>query len=112
MKRKHQIIIAIGVAIWLIETAVFGWNAKPGSVAEARWDGFAIVVILWGIIGDIFSNLEIHKNYYKYKETNIKAKTVEIKGESPTVNNNFGTTEDETRRILTVNAAQEKANKK
>jgi hypothetical protein len=46
--------------------------------------------------------VEIHKNYYKYKETHIHTKNVEIKGDNPNVHNNysFGTTKDETRELL------------
>jgi hypothetical protein len=84
MKRKHLIIIGIGLVVWLAETAAFGWNRTPHSYAEARWDGLGVIIILWGVIGDVLSNVEFHKNYYKYKETNIKTKTVSINGYSKT----------------------------
>lgn len=100
MKRKHLILIAIGFAVWLTETAAFGWNSTPHSYAEAHWDGLGIVIILWGIIGDILSNVEFHKNYYKYKETNITTRKVEVKGDNPKIDYNFGTTKEETAKLL------------
>lgn len=99
MKRKHAIIIGIGLAVWLAETAAFGWNWHPQSYAEARWDGLGIVIILWGIIGDIFSGLEIHKHYNDNSTTNITTDKVNAP-DATTLHYHFGTTRAETVKLL------------
>ena len=35
-------VFLIGVAWWMLETDYFGWNARPGSVAELFADGGAL----------------------------------------------------------------------
>lgn len=83
MKRKHLIIIGIGIAIWLIETAAFGWNKTPHSYAEARWDGIGVIVILWGIIGDVLTGVRITKSTHEVKTYRINTKRVEFTGNAP-----------------------------
>lgn len=85
MKRplnKYFIIATIGFIVWVAETAAFGFNAKPHSGLEAFLDVASTLLLAYGIIGDLLSNVEIHKNYYKYKETNIKTRSVSINGYS------------------------------
>lgn len=79
-KNKYFTILLIGVVIWIVETAAFGFNAKPESGLEAFLDLLSGGMIFYGLIGDLLRNVEIHKNYYRYKETNIKTKTVNING--------------------------------
>jgi hypothetical protein len=101
-KRKYFVILVLGFLLWIGETATFGFNAKPQSGLEAMLDTVSAAMMIYGIIGDLLTNVEIHKNYYKYKETHIHTKNVEIKGDNPNVHNNysFGTTKDETRELL------------
>lgn len=96
-KRKYFLILVLGFIIWVAETAYFGFNAKPESGVEAFLDLVSGAMMIYGIIGDLLSNVEIHKNYYKYKETNIKTRSVEIKGDNPVVHQttNFDTTKKE-----------------
>lgn len=35
---------AVSIWFWLIETAYFGWNLKPGSDAEMVCDGLALLI--------------------------------------------------------------------
>jgi len=77
---KYFIIAVIGFALWIVETVAFGFNAKPESGLEGFLDTLALLLIGYGIIGDLLKNVEIHKNYYKYKETNIKTRSVNING--------------------------------
>lgn len=79
-KRKYFLILVAGVLLWFIETAAFGFNAKAESGLEAFLDLLAGGMIFYGLIGDLLQNVEIHKNYYRYKETNIKTRTVNIAG--------------------------------
>lgn len=99
MKRKHAIIIAIGLAVWLAETAAFGWNWKPQSYAEARWDGLGIVIILWGIIGDILAGVQVHKHYNDNSKQIINANKVEAP-DAKDLHYHFGTTKQETIDLL------------
>lgn len=63
MKNKKYIILAfVGIFLWLIETAYFGWNKKPESGAETFLGVVSWVFILWGVIGDIAINLKIEKS--------------------------------------------------
>ncbi len=80
--RKYFRIALLGFVIWIVETAAFGFNQNAESGLEAFLDAISIVLIIYGILGDLLTNVEIHKNYYKYKETNIKTKTVQINGYS------------------------------
>lgn len=79
-KRKYFYILVIGFVIWISETAIFGFNAKPASGLEAFLDLLSGGMIIYGLIGDLLQNVEIHKNYYRYKETNIRTRSVNING--------------------------------
>ena len=79
-RNKYFTILLIGFVIWIVETAAFGFNAKPESGLEAFLDLLSGGMIFYGLIGDLLKNVEIHKNYYRYKETNIKTRTVNIAG--------------------------------
>lgn len=41
-KKVNWPIVVLGVLWWLVETRYFGWNARPGSVAELFADGMAL----------------------------------------------------------------------
>lgn len=98
--RKYFIILLIGLLLWIAETAYFGFNKTPESGVEGFLDTLAFLLMGYGLIGDLIQNVEIHKNYYKYKETNIKTKTVNVNGQNPRVDYNFGTTKEETQKLL------------
>jgi len=97
---KYFIILLLGFMLWIVETAAFGFNAKPESGLESFLDLVSGGMIVYGLIGDLLRNVEIHKNYYKYKETNITTKKVEVKGANPKIDYNFGTTKKETQDLL------------
>lgn len=97
---KYFIILLIGFVLWIAETAYFGFNKTPESNAEAFLDVVTAGMIIYGLVGDLLRNVEIHKNYYKYKETNITTRKVEVKGDNPKIDYNFGTTKKETQEIL------------
>lgn len=42
MSRVNWPIVALGVLWWWMETSYFGWNNRPGSVAELFADGAAL----------------------------------------------------------------------
>lgn len=59
MKRKNIILIGLGVTIWFVETAAFGWNWTAQTPAEKFWDSLATLLVLWGVISDILNGLTI-----------------------------------------------------
>lgn len=63
MKTKHLILIGLGVALWLGENIAFGWNAKPESSLEATLDTISLLLVAWGIIGDLLTGVELHKHH-------------------------------------------------
>lgn len=115
MKRpsKYIIIIIIGVILWISETAFFGWNDKPESAAESLLDFISGVLIFWGIIGDLFSNVTIIKKHYNtFNEThNITTKEVKVTGKEPHIAYNFGTTKKETIDLLKLGRGDKKDQK-
>lgn len=65
----------VGVVLWILETWYFGWNAEAGSVAESILDTISTILIVWGVLGDIFSgmSLTITKNVHnKYDVANAE----------------------------------------
>lgn len=63
--KKYTYIIIIGWILWISETWYFGWNDKPINNIEHTLDLLSQFLILWGVIGDITTNLTIQKNYLK-----------------------------------------------
>jgi len=104
---KYFIILLIGFFGWIAETIYFGFNSTPENGVEGFLDVVFGLMMAYGVIGDLLRNVEIHKNYYKYKETNIKTRTVEIKGDNPKVDYNFGTTREETKKLIDPIAKKE-----
>jgi len=76
----YRIIVFIGFVAWITETAYFGWNEKAVTVSEKILDQASWILIFWGMIGDIATNLKIEK------VQNIHTKNVIIKG-NPILNN-------------------------
>lgn len=91
MRNKYFTILVAGFILWIAETAAFGFNKEPANGLEAFLDLVSGGMMIYGLIGDLLTNVEIHKNYYKYKETNSKTRSVEIKGDNPTLNYAAGT---------------------
>ena len=69
---KYITLVLLGFALWLLETAYFGWNMKPKSAVEAILDSVSVMLIAWGIIGDVLNGLLISK------VTEVKAEKVYI----------------------------------
>ncbi len=62
MKYKYALLGFIGLGLWIGETWYFGWNKTPENGVEAMLDNLSSILILWGIIGDITTNLTIKKD--------------------------------------------------
>ena len=73
MKYKYTIIGFFGLALWFGETWYFGWNYKAKSVPEMMLDNISTILMIWGIIGDILSNVKLEKS------TTINTNNVEFK---------------------------------
>src|SRR5690242_16500526 len=65
-KTYYVLLTFIGLALWIAETAYFGFHDKPQSGIEKMLDTISWVFILWGIIGNIvktaLSGVEYHKH--------------------------------------------------
>ena len=72
MKHFYKIAVIVGLILWIAETAYFGWNRTPGSPIEGVLDVVSFLLMFWGTLGDIATNLTIKK------ETTIKANTVTV----------------------------------
>lgn len=60
-KRFYRWLAILGIALWFAETAYFGFNKTPGSGLEGALDFLSGVMIFWGIIGDLLTNVRITK---------------------------------------------------
>lgn len=59
----YKLLQWIGLIGWFIETAYFGFNAKPVNGLEGALDVFFWVLIIAGFIGDIITSIHITKLY-------------------------------------------------
>jgi hypothetical protein len=70
---RFTILVFAGLALWIVETAMFGFNDKPGSGQEKMLDQLSMILIWWGIIGDILSGVTVQKiNQFVNKKENMK----------------------------------------
>lgn len=67
--RKYTALVLIGLALWLAETAYFGWNDRPENGIEGALDIVSAVLIIWGVIGDITTNMKVVKHYHNITNT-------------------------------------------
>lgn len=90
MKRnsKYFVILVIGFALWIAETAYFGFNDKPESGLEGFLDVVTALMMIYGVVGDITTNLRIHKTYHNI--TNIKTNKVHFQDEPKIMSYNVG----------------------
>lgn len=58
---KYVWLVIAGAALWIAETAAFGFNDKAASGLESALDLIASTMIFWGIGGDILQNVNISK---------------------------------------------------
>lgn len=82
---KYTKIVIIGFVLWISETAYFGFNATPENAIESTLDFISGVLIAWGILGDLLSNVTIVKKTYSRSNTNID-KVEKFIVENPKVN--------------------------
>lgn len=73
---KHTAIALIGIALWLAESAYFGWNEKPSGTPEKYLDLLSGVLIVWGIVGDVLRGVTFVKR--NTTVNNINTKTVKV----------------------------------
>lgn len=77
---KYFIILVIGFVLWVVETAYFGFNDKPENGVEAFLDAVSFLMIAYGLIGDLLTNVRIQKHYHN--TTNINTKKVQFQDEA------------------------------
>jgi len=71
---KYPIIVVIALALWLGESAYFGWNKTAQSPVESFLDLLSGILLFWGIVGDLLRNVRITKTYNNV--TNAKKLTI------------------------------------
>lgn len=77
MRNKYFALFVIGFLIWVSETIIFGFNAEPQSGIEGFLDTASLILMGFGAIGDLLTNLRIHKHYHNV--TTIRTNKVSIK---------------------------------
>lgn len=55
---KFDCFLIAGLVLWLIETAYFGWNDTPHSVAEQMFDLISSILIAYGVLGGLATALK------------------------------------------------------
>jgi len=58
---NYKTMAIIGMILWLTESWYFGWNIEAVTSAEKYMDTFFSVLVLWGVFGDLSSNMCIIK---------------------------------------------------
>lgn len=71
---KYPVIVVIALALWIGESAYFGWNRTAQSPAESFLDLLSGILLFWGIVGDLLRNVRITKTYNNV--TNAKKLTI------------------------------------
>lgn len=60
---KYDYFFIAGLALWLIETWMFGWNAEPSGIPEKMFDAVSLFLVgyggLCGLVSSINTNLNI-----------------------------------------------------
>lgn len=69
-KRFYRWLAILGIVLWFAETAYFGFNDKPENGLEGALDALSFIMIGWGIVGDLLSNLKITKHEYNNYRAN------------------------------------------
>ena len=64
MKNKYNLMVFIGFMIWILGTWYGGWQDKASTPLEHITDIVGWLLVMWGVIGDITTNLSFVKNNY------------------------------------------------
>lgn len=54
-QKMYYTIFTLGIVFNFLETWYFGWNLKAMSPLESQCDTLAVVIVLAGVIGGLFS---------------------------------------------------------
>lgn len=69
---KFDYIFFGGLAVWLVETACFGWNHDSSGVPESMFNTISLIIGFYGFFGGLI-------DAYKNPHTVINAKELIIK---------------------------------
>ncbi|HJQ07971.1 MAG TPA: hypothetical protein VJ836_00655 [Candidatus Saccharimonadales bacterium] len=72
----YRKMVFVGLVIWFATTAYFGWKLKPVSGVDGMLSSLGIILVGWGVLGDVVNNLTIIKR----SQTIINTKNVEVDG--------------------------------
>jgi len=86
---KYPYLALVGFLIWFIGTWHGGFSMEPQSNFERLTDFVGPILMVWGIIGDILSGVEIHKVDKSVHNHDIHTQNVDFKysGKKPVVKN-------------------------
>ncbi len=69
---KFDYMLLGGLALWLMETACFGWNLYSSGVPESMFNTISLCLMFYGFFGGLIAA-------YKNPHTVINAKELVIK---------------------------------
>lgn len=69
-KHGYKLLAFAGFVLWISETAYFGWNMTAQSGMEKMLDQVALIMMGYGISGDIAKQVKIHRHITKNYEVN------------------------------------------
>ena len=53
IKQIYRLILSLGLILWILETAYFGWNMTAQSGAERVFDIITSIAVLVGGVGSL-----------------------------------------------------------
>lgn len=59
---KYTYLVVAGFLFNILTSWYFGWNMEAASPAEAVTDNISLVMIIWGVIGDVLNNVTWQKS--------------------------------------------------
>jgi hypothetical protein len=59
---KYTYLVIAGFLFNILTSWYFGWNMEASSPAEVVTDNISLVMIIWGVIGDVLKNVTWQKS--------------------------------------------------
>ena len=56
---KYDYALWAGLALWLAETAYFGWNMQAGSVQEEVLNTISLILMVYGVVGSWIKSIGV-----------------------------------------------------
>ncbi len=72
-KNYHTFLFLFGAILWFVGTWHGGWQDVAQSNFEKFTDFFGVILMFWGIFGDLIYGIEIHKHHHTDVKLSDKA---------------------------------------